>query len=527
MDCAIPPVQKKVASGLEKSYFCGSKMMNTKHVHIIGGGVGGLFTAALLAKEGFRVTVLERSPHLGGGLQSFTRRGVAFDAGMHIVGGLCPGGSLHRICRYLGILDEISYRPVDADCMDEVFCFADGHTYRIPQGREPFAEFFQRTFPGEREAVRRYTDRLFGMAEQVDFFFLRPGSESGPGSDPAFYQSSAQLIADHVRDPRLRSLLAYLSPLCGGEAGHTPAYIFALINYLYVTGQFRFEGPAEQLADALVRRIRQWGGEVLVNAEVTGVGFEDGKVKTLATADGRVFETDAVVSSIHPQSLLKTIDGQLFTKAARNRLAAAPNNYSAYCVYVVLKEGTFPYINHPCYCLDRYEDVWEFGRYVPERWPRSFVYYTPCVRGQGPYARALQVFVFSPFSMCERWAGTTVGRRGAEYEEWKARHTDLILRKLEQRHPGLRACVEAVYDATPLTIRDYFNEPEGALYGLRKDSRDPYAGYLPLRTKVGNFFMTGQNVYLHGCCGAPLTAVMTAEAVMGEKDGIVKKICDE
>ena len=39
--------------------------------------------------------------------------------------------------------------------------------------------------------------------------------------------------------------------------------------------------------------------------------------------------------------------------------------------------------------------------------------------------------------------------------------------------------------------------------------------------------MTGQNVYLHGCCGVPLTAVMTAEAVMGEKDGIVRKLtCD-
>ena len=42
--------------------------------------------------------------------------------------------------------------------------------------------------------------------------------------------------------------------------------------------------------------------------------------------------------------------------------------------------------------------------------------------------------------------------------------------------------------------------------------------------KAENLFMTGQNVYLHGCCGVPLTAVMTAEAVMGEKDGIVKKL---
>ena len=94
-------------------------MKKGNHIHIIGGGIGGLFTAALLAKEGYKVTVLERCAHVGGGLQSFTRNGVTFDAGMHVVGGLQPGGSLNRICRHLGILDQLHCRPVDADCGDE------------------------------------------------------------------------------------------------------------------------------------------------------------------------------------------------------------------------------------------------------------------------------------------------------------------------------------------------------------------------------------------------------------------------
>ena len=490
-------------------------------VVIIGGGIGGLFTAALLAKEGRKVTVLERSAHVGGGLQSFTRNGVSFDAGMHVVGGLQPGGSLNRICRHLGILDQLRFRPVDADCGDEVFCFEDGKTYRIPQGWEQFTKYFQQLFPEEKENIQRYMDHLFALADQVDFFFLRPGSGATTG-DETFYQSSSQFIADHVQNPRLRSLLAYLSPLAGGEAGYTPAYIFALINYLYICGHSRFEGPAEQLAEALVSKIRELGGEVLTNAEVTDIRMEGRRVQSLATADGRVFEADVVVSSIHPQAMLKIVNGLLFTKAARTRLSAAPNNYSAYCVYMVLKEGTFPYFNHPCYCWDSYDKVWNFGKYIEENWPQNFVYFTPCERNQGPYARALQVIVFSPFSMCERWADSIIGNRGKEYETWKRQHTGLILNKLEKKIPGFRDCVESVYDATPLTVRDYFNEPEGSLYGLRKDCRDPYAGYLPIRTKAENLFMTGQNVYLHGCCGVPLTAVMTAEAVIGGKDVIVR-----
>lgn len=48
-----------------------------KSVLIIGGGLGGLMTGALLAKEGYRITVLEKNAIIGGGLQNFCREGVS------------------------------------------------------------------------------------------------------------------------------------------------------------------------------------------------------------------------------------------------------------------------------------------------------------------------------------------------------------------------------------------------------------------------------------------------------------------
>ena len=82
---------------------------------IIGGGLGGLFTGAILAKEGLRVTVLEKNATAGGGLQSFHRFGESFDTGMHVIGGMQPGGNIYRICEYLGILDQVKIKDVDAD----------------------------------------------------------------------------------------------------------------------------------------------------------------------------------------------------------------------------------------------------------------------------------------------------------------------------------------------------------------------------------------------------------------------------
>lgn len=495
-----------------------------KHVVIVGGGVGGLFTAALLGKEGYKVTVLEQGAHAGGGLQSFHRNGVTFDTGMHVLGGLQPGGSIDRICCYLGIRDQIKVRPVDPECMDEVYCHEEQRSYCVPSGREAFTNYFQRLYPEERDNISRYMEAMYDITEHIGFFYLRPDSQQNTVFDKEFYQSSDQFIASYIRNPKLRDLLGYMGCLCGGLVGHTPAYVFSLINCLYINGNYRFEGPASQLSDALIRLIARQGGEVLTRAEVVRVEADGKSVKVVHTADGRSFSADCYIAAIHPQALMRIADKELFPNAFRSRLSTAPNNYSAYCVYVVLKPVTFPYINHPCYYLDRHDSVWMYGRYETEDWPQSFAYLTPCEQGQGKYARTLQVIHFMPYSACERWAETSTGHRGDDYLAWKQWHTDAIIQKLEHRYPGFRNCIEQVYDASPLTVRDYFNEPEGSLYGLLKDSENPYSGYVPVRTKADNLFLTGQNVYLHGCCGVPLTAVMTAEAIMGETDSIVRKL---
>ncbi len=85
---------------------------------IIGGGLGGLFTGGVLAKEGFKVTVLEKNVTAGGGLQTFNRFGKTYDTGMHVIGGMQPGGNIYRICQYLGIIDKVELVNVDDDCTD-------------------------------------------------------------------------------------------------------------------------------------------------------------------------------------------------------------------------------------------------------------------------------------------------------------------------------------------------------------------------------------------------------------------------
>lgn len=77
-----------------------------------------------------------------------------------------------------------------------------------------------------------------------------------------------ELIASHIDNSELRDILAYMAPMYAGIKGHTPAYIHALINVLYIDGASMFVGGSRQLADLLAGVIENGGGEVLSGSKV-------------------------------------------------------------------------------------------------------------------------------------------------------------------------------------------------------------------------------------------------------------------
>lgn len=506
-----------------------------QRIAVIGGGLGGLFTGALLAKEGYKVTVLEKNHTLGGGLQTFLRHGMRFETGMHILGGLREGGSIWKICRYLGIdiiTDDqgemplrndktIVLRPTDAGCMDSITYLKHHKTYCIPEGREAFVTYFSKEFSHEAEHIHDYVDALFELAEEVDLFWMRRGSDALFSHSERFLWSADELIAHYIQDERLRDILAYMNPMYGGVKGHTPAYIHALINVLYITGPSRFVGGSQQLADALATVIREHGGEVITDAEVVRIVVDDHQATAIELSNNGTVIKDftQVVSAIHPAALLPLCTTGAFPKSYTTRVNEIPNTYSAFTLYIQFKENAFPYINHTCYEQDDYGEVWEHGEYDAHDWPKGFMYMTPADAVDAPqtYASKMIINCLMPFSVVERWENTRVGHRGEEYKIWKQQHVEKVLDKMELLYPGFRNTVQYVEASSPLTIRDYYHQPQGALYGMRKDCRNIMLSQIPLYTKVRNLFLTGQNINLHGICGVPLTAINTAEAIMGEK----------
>jgi all-trans-retinol 13,14-reductase len=119
------------------------------------------------------------------------------------------------------------------------------------------------------------------------------------------------------------------------------------------------------------------------------------------------------------------------------------------------------------------------------------------------------------FDTVKKWENTTTGKRGEEYTAFKKRCEEQIINKLEKIFPDIRACIKSIYSASPLTIRDFYNQKEGALYGVKKDCNNMMLSHIPVRTKLKNLLLSGQNINLHGMVGTPLTAINTCAELLG------------
>ena len=478
---------------------------------IIGGGIGGLVTGALLAKESYQVTVLEKNAIIGGGLQTFKRNGVSFPTGMHIFGGFQEGGNLRKIFGYLGVMDKILLHPTDENASDVVTMMGEGETYCLPQGKERFIAYLSEKFPAEKENIKKYIERLFELSEEEDLFYLREASTDQHSHSDDFLGSVNQLRDRYIADPKLKSLLSYLNPLYGGDPQTTPAYIHALLSTLHINGTFQFVDESQQLAEALAMIIENAGGQVLANEEVVKIEVENRIVTGLHTSKGHHYQAENYISDVHPDVLLRIIDPQAFPTAFKSRIQSVPETTSSFKVYIKFKDKAFPYQNHAHFCLSN------------DDWPQNIMFVTPPVPQQGEFAETMVIISPMSFDKVKPWEDTHIGHRGEGYEQWKQEMIIKVFDFMERLYPDFREKVECVFASSPLTIRDYYGNKEGSNYGFQKDSNNLMLSQMSVSTKVKNLFLTGQNVNIHGLCGVALTAIETAEALVGQ-NVIVQKI---
>ena len=470
-----------------------------KNVCIIGGGLGGLMTGALLAREGYRVTVLEKNGTFGGGIQSFRRKGFDFDPCMHVFGGMQPGGNLRKILEYLGIAESLHFIP----CHDTLV--HDGTILPLPFGREAWIEAIG--YGRHKEELTAYVDSLYALVDTEDLFCMRPSTGIPREAENI---TARELIARHISDPELRDRLAFVAHLYDGT-DDSPALLHALTSVLHIEGVYRLSPSASTLAEALAGIIAAAGGEVHTHCEVTAIEA-DGRTATAACCGDRRFSADSYVCDLPIGAAMHLAPQQAFSTAFRHRMAEARQCCSAFSVYGILKPHTLPHEERGYHVLRRGASPWEMARCTPEQWPHNLFLMTTPATDDPRYAATFTLVAPMDYGVVRQWDQSTPGHRTDDYRQWKGQMTVKALRLAEEAVGPL--ATEYIETASPLTFRDWNGTTDGSCYGLHATVSNPALTTLSPRTRLDNLFLTGQDVNFHGMVGTSLTAILTAEAIV-------------
>ncbi len=288
---------------------------------IVGSGINSLACAALLARAGWDVCVLERSAHIGGAIQTaeLTEPGFQHDvfSAWHP---LWVGGAAHA---ELG--DELAARGLEYSNTDypTATLFPDGEAAFLLRSTDANAEDLDRHAAGDGDAWRRVLD---GFSPNADLAFGVLGAElwsrDGVALGLKAYRrlgrrglveftgnvlaSSRDWLTGTFASERAHGLLApwVLHTGLGPDAALSGFMTQVIAVAIQEGGMPIPRGGGARLADALVQLIRDHGGVCETGRDVERVLVREGEAVGVRLAGGdTVTASKAVIANVTPTQL--------------------------------------------------------------------------------------------------------------------------------------------------------------------------------------------------------------------------------
>lgn len=503
-------------------------MNATKKIVIIGSGISGLVCGAVLSKHGYEVTLLEKNHQLGGALQVFSRDKIIFDTAVHYIGSLDDGETLYQLFKYLEILDQLHLVRLDEHGYDCVRLH-DGFSVKHGMGYHNFKKELLASFPDSSEEIGQICNELQLFCTYFPLYNLEMDAAINYVRNPEILAVGAwEKMETLTQNKRLIQAILGSGPLYCGIKGKTPFYVVALILNSFIKGSYRLSTGSSSLVKALVKVIRQHGGHVHRRKEVSSVCTnENGEISKVLCADGSNYETNYVVSSMHPSETIRVIGSDLFRPAFPKRINSLENTIAPFMLYVGFEKGKVPIENSNFYDYFT-ENIWEDEYHFHDSWPQMTFTSFHHGKHQVDYADSCSMMCYLDINSFAEWLQverTIVNQneRCDEYYRFKSSCEALVLKRFKERFPDYAECIKSVYSSSPLTYRDFLNTPNGSMYGIQKDFNKILHSQINTRTHIPNLFLTGQNTLFHGILGASLASLITCFQFIDKKK-LVDKI---
>lgn len=507
---------------------------------VIGSGIGGMTTAASLSEMGKKVLVLEQHYTAGGFTHAYSRNGYEWDVGVHYIGDV----GYPTMARKL--FDFVSEGNLKWAAMDDVYdrIILGEESYDFIAGKENFVAEMKKRFPNDGEAIDKYMVMVREVNKGMRWFTM--SKLMRPWQQKAFSIAGKKLFPDYFNKTTydvLRSITdneKLISVLVGqwGDNGMSPKkgsfLIHCLIAKHYFNGGFYPVGGASQMAETIIPKIQAGGGEVFTYAEVSEIIVEKGKAVGVRMKDGTDIRAPQIISNAGAFNTF----GKLLPQDVAEKhgylknLKKVKRSFTNVGLFIGLKGDTeslqLPKTNLWIYPDGNHDE--NVNNFVEDHTsPLPVVYVSfpsakdPSFQSRYPGRSTIEIVAPASFDAWEKWKGTTWGKRGEDYEEFREYFAERMLEALYKQMPHLRGKIDYYEASTPLSTEFFCYYDEGEIYGLDHDPSRFEQHWLQPKTSIPGLWLTGQDALSCGVAGAMIAGFLTAIQILGLKGALLAK----
>jgi phytoene dehydrogenase-like protein len=486
---------------------------------VIGAGLGGLTTGAILARAGRKVLVIERSNSVGGAASSYKSGDLFVEGSLHETSDPSdPRDPKHGVLTRAGVLDAVKWIPGGG--LYEVRGGPLDRPFAMPDNFEAARRALTERFPEARDGINDVLDDMERLAAAAD---VGPVPESDRSLSLARKFSNVLGGNEAVKC----ALAANLSYYHDDPATLSWPFFAMSQGGFFQSGGRYVQGGSQRLSSALARAIRTAGGEVVIRRVVTGIalntqGRPDGV--THAAKDGsdiQTVESPVIVSNAAPEILASLLPADAARKLNDSYAGLRPS-ISLFALTLGLSKpprefGVTSYSTQllPPW-MTRLDDYAQgaglmAGEPADRMPPFAIVDYAAIDAGvpAPPYVLS----IFGPDRL-SNWDGSDLD----SYRDKRARWQDAIARYLDRHYPGLAGAVTASSFNTALSVRQYLNAPGGAVYGFAPTPHSSIGGapHRSPRTAVPGLYLASAYAGFGGYTGVIQSAGACADMILGQ-----------